>query len=603
MGVTRQPVVLLPAGCSEWPLLLKDREWPTYPHAIIKMSDQYLNICLEHSQNRAYDLAAYKSFLRQTFGASDLPDLSPFDDPFPGLTNLSSAQSLILLQWLNRCQKDRTGYWNSLAKFWSSFKTTAWVHTDEHGLQLPRNCFMPTKELSLLDRSEVPFISESFYVDVRPYSKVLCDLGVVDEPKSGCEAVFEQVRDMITRASVRTVDQSQIEKFYHYLYMFGWEPTPSQLSDIKIYIPAGCVTTDGPASWQEPEECLLGDEDRLFNGVLPSLSDIYNPKLLSFFEKTLGVPTSVHFSRYYDLWIQWCENSIHSTVERCAELWQKIAVNWKNCDATVKQKFKAKAVILTGTMHYTIPTAAFIPDDLQRRQMFMIHTSTPVFVWYPSGSSAFEAELNDVYASLGVRRLSECVKTHVEMDPANLGNCESTKAPMFMTSGLLVAVLGFISKSKYGWSSEERQAILQPLCETVEKEIVDPFRISYSITSDSSSVTTTVERQLLGFWDQKVLYRLKDGKLLIDAALRREMQTQVLETMCSQILPDSPSIASSLVDFLKTLVGCRFDKGAVEHELQRKNLKLYSEDLKFLQVTSNSSLCPESEDFRSLLLM
>ncbi|BBN00946.1 hypothetical protein MPTK1_2g03300 [Marchantia polymorpha subsp. ruderalis] len=601
----RKSMVLLPASCSEWPLLLSDRAWPSDPRSRIRMSEEYINVCLAYSENRSRDLVVLKTFFSDTFGARDLPYLPLVDEPFPGLEDLSSAQSLLLFRWL----ENHLGSFDSCNKFWSSFMTTAWVHTDEHGLQLPKNCLMPHVDLlRLLDRSEVPYVSVSFYGDVNPFSRVLCKLGVLKEPESACTAVFKQIRRLIKECSagLRSVDRSLVEKYYHILNGFCWKPTTSQFRKMKIYIPAGGVASDGPASWRSPEDCILVDKNQLFKGVLPSLGEIYSSKLLLFFEKTLGVPRNVHFSRYYDLWIRWYEDGMHYSVGNCAKLWEKIATCWKMCDATVKEKFKVKAMILTATgkeLQYTTPAAAFIPDDLTRRKLFMVHTNTPAFVWYPAGSSAYEAELNDVYTFLGVRRLSECIKTDVEMDPGKLCICKLTKDPMFVTSGLLVAILGFISRTKYGLSSRGRQAVLQPLLETVEKEIFYTFPISYTIRSDVSSATTTVEQQLLGFWDQSVLYRVQDRELLADATVRREMQTQVLETMCSKILPDSPSIACSLVNFLKTLVECRFDEAAVEHELQRKNLKLYNEDFEFLRDGPNASLRPQSEGFRSLILM
>ncbi|KAL2641700.1 hypothetical protein R1flu_009287 [Riccia fluitans] len=608
--VSPNALVLLPRNCSRWPSLMIQKAWFSHSGAIIRMSNDYLTLHnLDGVVSTGFEMENYRMFLKENFRASDLPELSVPNIPVPQLADLNSAQSLLLLKWLNHHYSlSPYTFWESRKALLKSLQETTWLHTEQHGLRSPKICFMPQYRLtSLFNSSDVPFIDENFYEDVDSFSGLLKTLGVVNDPEYGIDAVTELVKKLMQEIRP-VVTKEKIVKFYRYLNTFGHRPS-SRYFD-QVFIPAGTVTSGNEAGWVKVTDCIIPDPENYFKGVLPILSEIYPQDLLQFFEDVLQVPKVVSYARYYNLWILWRENLMQYDSMRCAHLWEKLALNWKNCDPSQKQTFKSKAAVLSvrnqDELHITPPASAYIPDDMQLRRIFMAYSTAPLFVWYPKGYSRFEAELNEVYEYLGVKKLADCVQVIFDMDVDTLTVNSRQSKHKFITGGLLAAILGLISDRKFGFSAERRRNAIRSLSKPVEKEMIEPCKIHYMISTDASEVTTTIDHHLFGFWDGKgVVYRLEEThELLTDAINIREPETQVLESICSKILAETPMVAQGLVDFLKLLVGCQFDEAAVAHELRRKNLKFYSEDLEFLQEVTNSLITGEMKlgTFRSLIL-
>ncbi|CAM6092981.1 unnamed protein product [Calypogeia fissa] len=586
--------ILLPALGSLWPKLSLN----SWSSELVVMSDDYVRTPAAwpsslkvhiFAKEVSLELESYRSYLKTVVGALDIPEMIPPDGAYYSIprhlsSNMTMEQARLLLEWVTTWLKSSTGYSRLASKYFKSLKEMPWLPTEGHGLRRPSSCFQRSTFTAIFNSADLPFVHPSLVA----FRTTLADLGVITDIEKGCGAVADYMSE-ISNDTKKTYscDINRATRWYTYLQKFRWNSTDSTL---KVFVPGAASNFSN--AWQGSECCVLHKGDGFLDKSLNVLEDFYPGRLLPFFSQVLQVPRVATVARYCQQWLKWRSDVHQITANECTRVWKVLCEKRKTCDAKIWNEFVAKAWApskseLTGGFQLLSPTTCFIPDDLDLRSLF----PNVQFVWYPDNTEKMESAMNEIYAKMGVKKLSECVQAEfiIRGDSErqdSIGYDQSIQAAgkSFLCAGLFRAILGFIARKKYGLSSSKRQSLLVSLKGVVQATIAKPLTRSYGISCISPLVTVSQDN-VMALWSKKdgKLYCLDDNDPILGSPLaRRHFHVQLATTISLGLLSEHPLVAEDLTDFLIGLLGCGFELSHVNYELKRKNAKLYMEDEIFL---------------------
>lgn len=163
----------------------------------------------------------------------------------------------------------------------------------------------------------------------------------------------------------------------------------------------------------EPSSCVLYDQSSLFSSQFHILENLYDQKLLGFFNVAFLVKQGPAGSDYCKLWGTWKSATNHTLKHKeCISFWEFICKNWSTETQSLLSGIVTKVPACSSSKIILIEKKdVFIPDDLLLEDLFEKQAEQPLFVWYPSASTTFlsRMKLNDIYSSIGLQRISKAV--------------------------------------------------------------------------------------------------------------------------------------------------------------------------------------------------
>ncbi|KAK1294471.1 tRNA-splicing endonuclease subunit Sen2-2 [Acorus calamus] len=371
-----------------------------------------------------------------------------------------------------------------------------------------------------------------------------------------------------------------------------YEAELAMLGDAKlsnwVWIPSG----DEDGKWVSSSDCVLHDNDDLYSGCLHVLDKIYEKDLLSFFSTTLGVRQSPSVADYVDLWKGWENSKTELAHDECCAFWICIARNWnKKTEQLLVQNIRKLPVISTasGGIVLSDKDDVFIPDDLQLKDDFDKENLGSMFVWYPQPSlaSVTRAKLYQIYASVGVRTISESVK--IEQPFISKGGDDAknvNKKYATVRNGVSRIVLAFLADPSLELSAEKRHQTVKWILDLKFLETEDPVKVRYSVSMSGGKDATTVASRIFR-WERErsELYVQKIDKMSTKKEMI-EFATYFSQVMSEGLMWDETDRIGGLSELIK--IGCllKFEKDAVDFLLMTKNLRVLVEDEQFLSLES-----------------
>ncbi|XP_075655123.1 uncharacterized protein LOC142625330 [Castanea sativa] len=233
------------------------------------------------------------------------------------------------------------------------------------GYRSPQECIMFNPEWECyLTPNDGLFIDEKFYVTVSSLEKE--DLKAI-----GVKVDIEEACHLISRALMPHIQTSAVRRIYRFLHKFNWNPQIQDTHYSQLWIPDQQA---GKGKWVENWRCILHDQDHLFDARLDALDKYYEKELLPFLSRAFGVREFPSPYDYLDIWNSWEATCQVSTAELSSFL---------------------KTGILT----------------LELKREFTEASEKPLFAWFPPIRSSSQAKLLEIYASLGVRKISKAVQS------------------------------------------------------------------------------------------------------------------------------------------------------------------------------------------------
>ncbi|CAM6087468.1 unnamed protein product [Calypogeia fissa] len=348
-----------------------------------------------------------------------VPDFASYSIPSHLSSNMTIEQAGLLLQWLTTCLKSWTIHSRVKSCFFRILKETPWLPTERHGRRLPSSCFEKSSFKAFFKSADLPFVDPSL-VDFRA---TLADLGVISNYERGCYAVLNYMSEISTDTKQITLATSlatwsRLLGSTHSCKLSPTcgEPMANFPMKLNIFVPDAASNSSSYA-WQESQSCVLHRENGFFDSEnLTILEDLYPRSLLPFFE-VLQVPRHATVETYCQQWLKWRSDGHKITVQQCTRVWKILSGKRKNCDAKVWEDFVAtawvpsKSQLVNGEVQLRSPRTCFIPDDLELSSLFWTKVPGAQFVLYPD--QKMECALNQVYAELGVKKLTECVHEEI----------------------------------------------------------------------------------------------------------------------------------------------------------------------------------------------
>ena len=84
----------------------------------------------------------------------------------------------------------------------------------------------------------------------------------------------------------------------------------------------------------------------------------------------------------------------------------------------------------SGAVQFVMKEELFIADDFQLKQAFTEASEKSLFAWFPPMHSSSQAKLLEIYASLGVRKISEAVQFDLHCTMSASKKIEKTDIPI-----------------------------------------------------------------------------------------------------------------------------------------------------------------------------
>ncbi|KAI3990923.1 hypothetical protein MKX01_026107 [Papaver californicum] len=460
---------------------------------------------------------------------------------------------------------------------------TRWLKTSM-GYTDPGGCLLfDSNWTSLLQYEDGPFIDDEFYCfKTASYSKELEAIGVTMDVKHGCSLIASHFESH----SQFTV----IARIYKCLSHSNWEPQkgatkePINEDSRRIFIPDG----SNMGQWVCPEECVLSDKDNLFGLQLNVLEKHYEKDLLNYFCIAFGVRQNPNADDYCKLWKKWESTKQKLTPVECRAFWLYIAKHWnlktqkllsdKLSKLPVSSKDSADILLLDKD-------AILIPDDLQLQDCLEKASPEALFVWYPRPSfpSVTNSKLNDIYASVGVRTISESVSKEGSscLDTAELR--QITSKGTFIKKGLVRITLAFLADPSLEIDFEKRHQMVNYLLDLMVFETEEPITASYGLNLSTGGILK-VEVSRMIRWERENM-KLFTQKMDRSSAGHKEniaYATYFSEVIAEGLLWEKTDQISDLCELIKLGWLLDFEEEAISFLLKSKNLQLCYEDEEFL---------------------
>ncbi|KAI3867884.1 hypothetical protein MKX03_008365 [Papaver bracteatum] len=490
----------------------------------------------------------------------------------PNPSDIAPQSALSLMNCIKILLKEN----NALPEGFLKRVNRRWLKT-LMGYKVPGNCLMFDSKWSslLLQPEDGPFIDDVFYCfKIASYSRELEAIGVTVDVKHGCSLIASNLESH----SQLTV----ISRIYKCLCHFNWEP---QKASGKIFIPNGSNT----GRWVFPEECVIYDKDDLFGLQLNVLEKHYEKDLLDYFCSAFGVRRNPNADDYCKLWNKWESTKQKITPVECRAFWLYIAKNWNSKTENLLSEKLLKLPVSSKDSDDVLlfdKDAILIPDDLQLQDCLEKASPDPLFVWYPKPSfrSVTKCKLNEIFANVGVRTISESVNKEESsiLDAADLK--QITSKGTFIKRGLIRIILAFLADPCLEIDFEERHQMVNYLLDLMVFETEEPITASYGIKLCSVR-TLKVEVSQMIRWERENM-KLFTQKVDRSASGHKEniaYATYFSKVIAEGLLWEKADQIAGLSELIKLGWLLDFEDEAIDFLLKTKNLQLCDEDEGFIK--------------------
>ncbi|KAJ8420838.1 hypothetical protein Cgig2_013393 [Carnegiea gigantea] len=212
--------VLVPADGSNWVQLMGSNPWRD--EDFVELAEEYL-----HSRRYAGQYVpkrALINFLRSCACASDIPDISPPDAPFPTVSGpLTKQNAFLLLEWI---MKLRSNVFLIPSKFLSCIKNGSWLKvtiSGSPGYKPPSQSFLPCSSWGSLlqsgsDMVDIPMVDKSFYGNkISHYEEELKAIGVISDCGEACEFIGKHLMSLATNYNLTATKVIAMLNFIKFL--------------------------------------------------------------------------------------------------------------------------------------------------------------------------------------------------------------------------------------------------------------------------------------------------------------------------------------------------------------------------------------------------
>ncbi|KAI3906203.1 hypothetical protein MKW92_001613 [Papaver armeniacum] len=484
-------------------------------------------------------------------------------------TNVSDIAPESFLSLMN-CIKILLKENNALPEEFLKRVNRRWLKT-HMGYRDPRSCLLfDAKWNSLLQPEDGPFIDEAFYCSkTASYSKELKAIGVTVDVQHGCSLIASHLKSQ-TQFTV-------ISRIYKCLCNFKWEPQPikdpTNEASGQIFIPNG----SNMGQWVLRRGFVIYDKDGLFGLQLNVLEKHYEKDLLNYFCSAFGVRRYPNIDDYCKLWNGWEGKKEKLTTAEC-RAFEKL-LSERLLKLPVSSKDSNDILLLDKD-------AILIPDDLQLQDCLEQASPDPLFVWYPKPSflSVTKSKLNGIFASIGVRTISESVSKEGSsvLDAAELK--QITAKGEFVKRGLIRIILAFLADPSLEIDFEKRCQMVTYLLDLLVFETVEPITASYGLKLSTGS-TLKVEVSQMIRWERENM-KLFTQKVHRSTSGHKEniaYASYFSEVIAEGLLWEKADYIAGLCELIKLGWLLDFEDEAISFLLKRKNLQLCYEDEEFIK--------------------
>lgn len=395
----------------------------------------------------------------------------------------------------------------------------------------------------------------------------------------------EEVCSLVSEILYFHTQTCVIMRIYKFLNRFKWSPKLQEGSRTQMWIPDQNGT--GRGKWVDSRFCVLHDRDDIFQLRLHALDKYYENELLLFLKFALGVAEVPTIDDYVILWNEWVSGKHKVALAECSSFWEYMSKNWNSVTEEILKKniiMLPATIISSKGIQLVEKSELFIPDDLQLKKLFTSVTEKPLFVWYPQDnlSSLSRTKLSEIYASLGVPKISESI----QFDPS----CTLSAGREFeevdsrnglIGKALIKIVLGFCANPRMHMQVEERHKTAKALLDMSVVLTDDPIEVSYSLQIPSLEKMCVKTRRM-------VLWEKNSGRLIVHKFSRNkqrnniEFVTDFARAVSERLLPSRTDLVDNLCKLIQMGFAFGFKEDAVNFLLMTENLELPVADQDFL---------------------
>ncbi|XP_062170197.1 uncharacterized protein LOC133875934 isoform X3 [Alnus glutinosa] len=455
--------------------------------------------------------------------------------------------------------------------FWEEVSQN-WLKTHV-GYRPPAQCLLFNSRWgSYLKHTDGSFIDEGFYGSgITSYKEELRAIGVTVDVEKGCPLISSHLDFHLDQFST-------IVRIYNYLSEFNWKPDSEATK--RIWIP----NERQIGKWVSPIECVLHDEDGLFNLQLQVLEKHYEQKLLSFFSNAFHVRHNPSVDDYCKLWKVWESSGQPLSHADCCKFWVYVSKNWSQKTEETLTGSLVKLPVGSGSDRILLSNKfdVFIADDLQLKDLFEQFCPQPIFVWYPRESlpSLPRRKLLETYRKIGVRTISESVQKEESVDVAHLNQVNPKET--VLKKGLVRLILGFLADPTREIEMETRHEAIKRLLNITFLETVEPITVNYSLFLSSGEIVKAKSRRVMLWYREtskfvaQKLDRSGGYKNIIEYA------TYFSEAISEVLLWENSNYIGALAELIKLGFMMEFNEEAVGFLIKSKNLQIFMEDFNAL---------------------
>ncbi|MCL7033099.1 hypothetical protein MKW94_029387 [Papaver nudicaule] len=459
-----------------------------------------------------------------------------------------------------------------------------WLKT-HMGYRDPGSCLLfDARWTKFLQPEDGPFIDDAFYCSkIVSYSKELKAIGLTVDAKHGCSLIASHLESH----SQFTV----ICRIYKCLWHFNWEPEkgdtkePQNDASAQIFIPNG----SNMGQWVSPEECVIYDKDDLFGSQLHVLEKHYEEDLLNFFCSAFRVRRNPNVDDYCKLWNKWESTKQKLTTVECRAFWLYIAKHWNSKTEKLLSEKLLKLPVSSkdsGEILLFDKDAILLPDDLQLQDCLEKVSPDPLFVWYPKPSfpTVTKSKLNEIFAHIGVRTISESVNKEGSSLLDTIQMKQITSRGTFIKRGLIRIILAFLADPSLEIDFEKRRQMVTYLLDLMVFETKEPITASYSFKlSTGSTLKVEVSRMIRWERENKKLFTQKVDRSSSGHKENISYATYFAEVIAEGLLWEKADHIVGLCELIKLGWLLDFEEEAIGFMLKTKNLELCYEDEEFIK--------------------
>lgn len=234
-----------------------------------------------------------------------------------------------------------------------------------------------------------------------------------------------------------------------------------------------------------------------------------------------------------------------------------------------------------GDIRVSSASQAYIPDDLQLKELFKGRSSMVNFTWHPNPSDPQIPldSLFSIYNHLGVRNISQAVtKTEISMQQ-RIPWQKLKPGEGILGMGFYRVCVAYLAKPSFNLHSQKRHQLVKPLMECPVFGVVEPLSVEYSLLSGQNIKVNTTAMVRWEKSSKRLLIQIPDRN---NQKAKMMFVTNFAEVISQGLLAEFPDLVGGLCELIK--LGCAFDfnSEAVDFMLQSKNLQLFIEDEGFL---------------------